>query len=618
MLLLLFTAAGCTSEGEQWLERAEACMESDPDFAYRCLQQADGDGRLTREQQAKRALLQVQAMHKCGKPLGSDSLINKAVDYYRAKGDHRHLAKAWLYKGLVHKQRDEVEKAAEAFAASERSFEGVDDDRYKALLFDHYGMLLAGQAMYAEALHYFRLTKEHELRGDSAHYVVATCRRMAMMHDVLGQKDSARACYTEGLAYADERGVRSRNYYLLLQNYASFLTENGDFIEAERLLQQCAGRMGTSPYVHTLYSALTTLYYEQGNYDAALEYAEKVLESADSLTVCGGYLRLYKIYRDMGDLEMAVRYHDLYRQYDNDLTQRRKTTQVAAIPYRVENRLLKAENSLWKLRQWVWVTSLLVLLAVAWVGLRFIRRRHNRERQHSIDQLRHMEQTLAETEQQLGETAANLGGLKGVVTNQSNALNRLKEEHQQAKEEHKEEIKRLKESIRLLEADIRKMKEEDRTQKRAESEQKQDLKELRRTLRSQTDRLAVVEHQWEIDQRLNHFVMTGQDAVAIDLLLQLRYGEERAKYDIRTSEYLPLLKTLLAHEAPQKHALLDGCGLEWKKLTICYLIALGLDDVEMMARAACLAPNSVKAYRKECLQVMEEVEGKLVETPKQS
>ncbi len=36
----------------------------------------------------------------------------------------------------------------------------------------------------------------------------------------------------------------------------------------------------------------------------------------------------------------------------------------------------------------------------------------------------------------------------------------------------------------------------------------------------------------------------------------------------------------------------------------CYLIALGLDDVEMMARAACLAPNSVKAYRKECLQVV--------------
>lgn len=158
--------------------------------------------------------------------------------------------------------------------------------------------------------------------------------------------------------------------------------------------------------------------------------------------------------------------------------------------------------------------------------------------------------------------------------------------------------------VRTLEADIRKMKEEDRTQKRVENERKQDLKGLRRTLREKTDRLAAVEHQWEIDQRFNHFVMTGKDAVAIDLLLQLRYGEEQAKYDIRTSEYLPLLKILLSHEAPEKYALLEKCGLEWKKLTICYLIALGLDDVEMMARAACLAPNSVKACRKECLQVI--------------
>lgn len=583
-------------------------MESTPDFAYRCLQQVDSPDRLPAGVQAKYALLLVQAMHKCAMPLGNDSLINKAVDYYRARDEHHHLAKAWLYKGLVHKQRNEVEKAAEAFSAGERSFEGVDDDQYKALLFDHYAMLLAGQAMYDKALRYFRLTKEFELKGDSAHYVVSTYRRMAMMHDVLGQKDSARTCYTEGLAYADEWGVRSRNYYLLLQNYASFLTENGEFAEAERLLQQCAGRMSASPYVHTLYSALTTLYYEQGNYALALEYGEKVLESPDSLTVCGGYLRLYKIYRDMGDLETAVRYHDLYRLYDNDLTQRRKTAQVAVIPYKVENRLLKAENTVWRQRQWVWVASLLLLLVAIGAYIRFIRRHHDRERRQSVSQLHHMEQTLAETEQQLGETAANLGGLKGVVTNQSNALNRLREEHQQAKEEHKEEIKRLKESIRTLEADIRRMKEEDRTQKRAESEQKQDLKELRRTLKEKTDRLVVVERQWEIDQRLNHFVMTGQDAVAIDLLLQLRYGEERAKYDIRTSERLPLLKTLLAHEAPEKHALLEKSGLEWKKLTICYLIALGLDDVEMMARASCLAPNSVKAYRKECLQVVGEGE----------
>lgn len=601
---LFLIVAGCTSEQEQWLNRAESCMESDPSFAYRCLQQVADVDCLADEVQAKYALLQVQAMHKCGMPLRSDSLINRAVTHYRSKGDHPHLAKAWLYKGLVHKQLGEVEKATEAFAASERSFEGVEDNQYKALLFDHYAMLLAGQAMYNEALHYFRLTKAYELKGDSAHYVVSTYRRMAMMYDVLGQKDSAQTCYVDGLAYADEKGVRSRNYYLLLQNYASFLTESRKFAEADSLLQECIGRMNTSPYIHTLYSSLATLHYEQGRYDVALEYAEKILESADSLTVCGGYLRLYKIYRDMGDLETAVRYHDLYRQYNGELTQRRKTAQVAVIPLKLENRLLKTENTMWQQRQWIWVISLFVLLLLSWGCIRVMRKKNARKQQQDIDQLHRMERSLAEAEQQLGETASNLGGLKGVVTNQSNALNRLREKLQQAKEKHKEEIERLRGSVRTLEADIHKMREEDRVHKRTESEQRQNLKELQRKLRMQTDRLGMVEHQWEIDQRLNHFVMTGRDTVAVDLLLQLRYGKEWAKYDIRISEYLPLLKTLLGHEDPIKFAILDKCDLDWKKLTMCYLIALGLDDVEMMSRAACLAPNSVKAYRKKCYEVV--------------
>ena len=193
-----------------------------------------------------------------------------------------------------------------------------------------------------------------------------------------------------------------------------------------------------------------------------------------------------------------------------------------------------------------------------------------------------------------------------MVTSQTNAINRLKEEQLQAKEEHKEEIRRLKESIRTLEADIRQMKEEDRTLRRRENEQKQDLKGLQRELKMQTDKLAMVEHQWEIDQRLNHFVMTGQDAVAVDLLMQLRYDKEKqTRFDIRSSEYLPLLKVLLKQEDPMLHDKLEICGLERNKLTMCYLIALGLDDVEMMARAACLSPNSVKAYRKKCRDMVE-------------
>ena len=159
MVALLILAGSCTSESERWLERAEVSMETDPACAYGCLQQIGlADDGLTDEERARYALLQVQAMHKCRMPLTNDSLINVAVAYYQANNDKHMLAKALLYKGLVHKQNGQVEQAAEAFVASERNFAQVDDNQYKALLSDHYGMLLFNQAMYEKALHYFKLS----------------------------------------------------------------------------------------------------------------------------------------------------------------------------------------------------------------------------------------------------------------------------------------------------------------------------------------------------------------------------------------------------------------------------------------------------------------------------
>ena len=193
-----------------------------------------------------------------------------------------------------------------------------------------------------------------------------------------------------------------------------------------------------------------------------------------------------------------------------------------------------------------------------------------------------------------------------MVTNQTNAINRLKEEQQQTKNEHRDELRLLRESLNLQEENYRKLKEDSRTSMMIANQYKKELKELQKNLKEKSDQLAVVNNQRELDQRINHFIMKGYDVVAIDLLLQLKYGKEyQSRFDIRPSEYLPLLRVLLAHEYPEMGTTLDQSGLERNKLTMCYLIALGLDDVSMMARAACLAPNSVKAYRKECREIVE-------------
>ena len=594
----LLAACG-TDPVEQWLTRAEACMEVNADSAYRCLQYIEGTGACSDEQRARYALLRTQAMHKCRIPLESDSLINTAVAYYTNSNDRHRLALSLLYKGLVHKQNHQVAQAIEAFVSSEQAFDGVEDNQYKALLCSHYGSLLMKQGMYGGALEYYKRTYQYELKEDSVHYVLSTCGQIARMYKMLDQPDSAKAYYERGMSYKDcLSDGKKKNYYLLLQSYATFLMGNGNYPEAERLLQECLTNMKDSNYYYTLYSALTTLYYEKKDYETALDYGKRVSGSGDSLTVCGGYLRLYKIYKDMGVMDSALYYHNLYRQYNSDITLRRQTAKVAAIPHKMKSMQLAKENR--ALTGWrLWQTVSLVVVVLAALGVyAIIRKRHSREQQMK-------DRKLQAVDNKLGKTSAELGRLKGAMANHVEAVDRLKEEHRKILDRHKDEIERLKKSVEELEADIRQMKATDRTAKKNENDLKRALQTMENELSRNVAQLTEAEHQRAIDQRIEYFLSSGYDSIAVDLLLQLRLDKRGTfRYDIKPSEYLPLLKVLLEQESPSLHERLENSGLEWKKLTMCYLIALGLDDIDMMTRAACLAVSSVKRYRKECREVV--------------
>jgi len=630
MAVLLMVGACRESRVEQWLMCAEGCMETNPDSAYRCLQQIDVSDGLSDEQRARYALLRTQAMHKCRIPLESDSLINVAVAYYADSGDCHWLALSLLYKGLVHKQCGEVTQAVEAFVASEQTFEGVEDNQYKALLFNHYAALLMKQNMFEEALVYYKKSYQHKLLGDSLHYVVSACGQIAKLFEVMEKPDSAEVYYERGLSHARTLS-RKQYYYVLLQNYGSFLLQKGELDKAEKIFEDCKSEAPVE-IKGNVCSALTTLYYEKGEYEKALSYARQIIGSdMDSLTVCGGYLRLYKIYKELGETDSAFHYHNLYRQYNSDITMRRKTAEIAAIPHRMKMAEMAKENH--TLTGWrIWLVVMIVAITAASVYVfKKVRFRHRQEQQAKVRELEAADKKLADASVELGQlketlthqvdanirmeeehkvvlgkASAELGRLKGALTNHVEAVGRLKEEHRKQLDKHHEEIKRLRDSIDKLNADVKELKTKERERKHSEKEQTQMIADLGKQLKEQAAKLECVEHQRETDLRIDHFVMHGRDAIAVDMLLQLRYGEEvQARYDIRPSEYLPMLKELLLQENPALAERLDRCGLERKKLTMCYLIALGLDDVEMMSRAACLSVNSVKAYHRECREVVE-------------
>ena len=425
---MLMVIACKESPVEQWIIRAEENMEVNADSAYRCLHHAMKANGWNDELRARYALRYTQAMHKCRIPLEGDSLINTAVAYYTKSHDRHRLALSLLYKGLVHKQRKEVVKATEAFALSEQWFEGVEDDQYKALLYNHYGALMMKEENFDNALTYFKKSYELELKGDSLHYIVNTCDVIATIFKLYDKPDSAKSYYEKGLQY--EGKVSLQQYSQFKKNYANFLRENGEYEKAEKMLHEC------EPYItdkgrYSLYSSLATLYYETKDYVNALAYAEKMKESTDSLMLRTCFLHLYRIFKRKGQIDSAVYYHDLYRIYDSDIAMRMKTAEVAAIPHRVKSEILKEQtHTLTGWRTWLLVT-IAGVISVAWWMLKRTRYRHRCEQQIKNDELNMVGKKL-------GETSVELGRLKGAMTNHVDAMNRMKEEHRRVLDKQKD------------------------------------------------------------------------------------------------------------------------------------------------------------------------------------
>lgn len=611
MGMLLMVLAGCGgNRNDRLLESAETCMEARADSARWLLQQVDS--ALTHEQRARYALLWTQAQHKCHIPLGGDSLINVAVAYYRQVGNAHLLAKSLLYKGLVYKQHGQVEQAVEAFVASEQAFEGVEDNQYKALLFNHYAALLYKQHLFNESLDYYKKSYQCKLQGDSVHYVVSTCNNIATIYELVGQIDSAQSYYERGLSYV---GVENKK---LLHNYAVFLVNQGKYAEAEEMLRNSKVYISDTTYIYNVYSSLATLYYETGRYEKALSYAESMLDSQDSLMQYGGFLHLYRIHKKLGNLEKAVHYHDLYRRYDSDITLRRKTAQVAAIPHRVKNVQLMEENRTAHRWQWVWAMGVVAAVGISLWVVKRLRRKHGRQLgvkdallDEQVQRLDEKELLLAEKqallqriEQKMYDLNIELGRMKGALSNQSKAVANLKEGRQKDKKAYQASVKELKANIREME---KQWKNEQDSARHDYKELKRQFEASQKEQRQWIDGMKELNGQMEQYELLQRYLLDGGDVRPVLLILELKSGKTNQCVSIRHQEYAGLLKQLAEYAYPGIGEKIGAEPVLKGKPEMACLLALGYDDMTMLRMATNLKGNSVRKYRRLVNEVLDKV-----------
>lgn len=577
LILISGVISGCiVDNNEKLLSLAERCLEEYPDSASQLLDRIGDLNELSDNQMAKFLLIRVQTNHKMKRTLVNDSLIDLAVDYFCRENEKHMAAKSLLYKGLVHKQRKEVEKAAESFALSEQWFEGVEDDQYKALLYNHYGILMYNQSNYEEALMYLKRSLLFYSKGDSAHYTMSVYGNMANTFKHLEQLDSAKFYFEHGMQLKNE--VSFQRYFLFLQNYANFLRIIGEYDRAKQLLFECEQQIEDEQRF-SVYSSLATLYYETGDYEKALAYAEKMQESRDSLMMRACNLHLYRIHVKMGNKDVANGYHLRFSQIHDDMQARMKTKEVAVIPHRVEKQMLAEKNRRGEvLRRWllnVIVVLVVISLVVYWVQ----RSRHRRKHE--------------DMQGELSDKNIRIGQLKSVISNKDNKIERIERKQEADNNRYRETIKIQKEQIDCLE-------EERKMQKHTAREQEKDLKKFTQ-----------LQQEWEVlneevneEQRFKLHLQACEGADMVNAMLYLRYGKS-AGHPVSEPECEDCLYKLLLDTDEALCTRIESTVKSPAKRIICYLLGLGYKDMDMFARAVSfVTPATLRKYYRECKEMM--------------
>ena len=299
LMLCAVLAAGCTfhSDNRQLLEQAENMMEEHADSSLRILETLS-PADLNEQEAALYALLVTQAQVKLDKPVGSDSLIDKSIRYFKVKGDKPRLAQSCFYKGVMLAGKEEGDSAAFYLKEAENLLGGIDNELLKNRVYDNLAYLNHKSHNFDLALRYARLfMQSSRLMGDSSRL----CRSydvIASSFYALNLKDSM-AYYRRLCMELMEKDTSNTAHYYA--NLANDLIERGEYAEAEQYLQKA---VRLKP-IATHYVMMGRAALGQGDTAEARKHWEHALTFGQTSTTQQAYSHLSALASQRGDFRLA-------------------------------------------------------------------------------------------------------------------------------------------------------------------------------------------------------------------------------------------------------------------------------------------------------------------------
>ena len=306
-LLTISSVMSCGRGVDKRLVLADTLMWTNPDSSLAILEAINRDSLQDEENLAYYALLLTQAQFRCNISLTSDTLISKAVDYYRDNHNREHYTRALLYKGGAYEDMGNPIEAIKWYKQAEDNADSTDyrnlaqiNMRMGMLYFNNYATNNLDLNKFKMAAHYYELLGYKKMTMVALVY----CANVLRISDI----DEARKCYDKALSTARELKDTS-NIYSINVNYALMYIKDSLYLQAKKYILD-AFRLNNRFEENSNYYMLSLIYANQKDLDSAKYF---ILLPDKSQNTAYDSLLMYKALR-----EMALCKNDIsqYRIFD--------------------------------------------------------------------------------------------------------------------------------------------------------------------------------------------------------------------------------------------------------------------------------------------------------------
>lgn len=313
IILTLSSVMSCGRGVDKRLVLADSLMWINPDSSLAILEAINSDSLQGEENLAYHALLLTQAQFRCNISLTSDTLISKAVDYYRDNHNREHYTRALLYRGGAYEDMGNPIEAIKWYKQAEDNADSTDyrnlaqiNMRLGDLYYDNYASNNLDLEKFKKALYYYEKLRDK-------HMIMISLMNAANVYRAT-DSEVAKNLYSRAELLAKEINDSNIIYQIYI-SYSFLCLNNSISLEEGKKFSKRAWEIAGTFKENSDYYILGDIYARLGELDSAEYYLMQPV--ANENTAYDDVVR----YKCMMDIELAKNniseYHRINRTYEH-------------------------------------------------------------------------------------------------------------------------------------------------------------------------------------------------------------------------------------------------------------------------------------------------------------